>query len=110
MSNEAKHTPGPWKVADELPSIVEDSSHNPRTIAGCGNAVPKSEMEANAHLIAAAPELLKEHEEDDALIMQIATVILNDKIQDYIPFGLRETVKERLRRGTPAIAKAEGRV
>ena len=55
------------------------------------------------------PELLDEHREDDALFMQMATEILNDKCAEFIPFGLREKVQRRLRRGTPAIAKAEGR-
>lgn len=63
---------------------------------------------ANAHLIAAAPELYLEHHADDKLLMQMATVILNDKIADYVPFGLADAVKARLSRGTPAIAKALG--
>lgn len=62
MSENVKHTPGPWIAVEE-----ED-----RTIIGCGwdflgrhiaymsdGGVPRDEEWANTHLIAAAPDLLE---------------------------------------------------
>ena len=65
MTNETKHTPGPWEVtdntADGYGQLVVDSMHG--AVAICYTAergIPgaPSECGANAHLIAAAPELL----------------------------------------------------
>jgi hypothetical protein len=52
-----KHTPGPWEVDESLHVMV--NMNNPRKVTticrvyGCGK-----EFEANARLIASAPELL----------------------------------------------------
>ena len=67
MKPNQKHTPGPWKVCDKAAGRVVDK--NDRTIASCRgmgiSGVSASEAdrlwienEANAQLIAAAPELL----------------------------------------------------
>ena len=56
--NEAKHTPGPWHIhegGDNLHSFVVDSANEGSV---CKIAVNHHE-EANARLIAAAPELLE---------------------------------------------------
>lgn len=62
MSNETKHTPGPWnigKVSEEI--FATDENGIPRTI--CQRAeddeFEAKPWEANAHLIASAPELLE---------------------------------------------------
>lgn len=60
----AAHTPGPWTV--HMPGSVRacDGSHD--TVDGCRTIVeaeiigiPRAEAEANARLIAAAPDLLQ---------------------------------------------------
>lgn len=65
------HTPGPW-VADKRPTEkrqkwyvrsirgTQPSEHNPAVAAIINGAVPWQEMEDNAHLIGAAPEMLVE--------------------------------------------------
>ena len=71
MSTEtvAKHTPGPWKVGthhivltQDCPSVDGARADSIYCIADCGFEKPyhrRGEQEANAHLIAAAPELLE---------------------------------------------------
>lgn len=49
----ATHTPGPWDVTEI--GTIEDQSHNPVQIA----SVSPRNREANARLMAAAPDLLK---------------------------------------------------
>lgn len=51
------HTPGPWTVTEI--GTIEDDSHNPVQIAG----ISPRNRDANARLIAAAPDLLKALEE-----------------------------------------------
>lgn len=52
--SEAKHTPGPWIVDTDY--IIQDGgTSDENTIAIVGD---QEEWKANAHLIAAAPELL----------------------------------------------------
>ncbi len=63
----AKHTPGPWRVSLHLKIVTVEWQKNQREpkeqICDCRfSTCQKLEQEANAHLIAAAPEML------DALI------------------------------------------
>ena len=56
------HTPGPWKINPRASMVVESESG--RTIASCGAYTSNTENtepenQANARLIAAAPELLE---------------------------------------------------
>lgn len=66
-----KHTPGPWMIGHPHPNnacvyIVADGAKEIATLFGPmyglpdagGNFPPSPERDANAHLIAAAPELL----------------------------------------------------
>lgn len=57
MSN-AKHTPGPWGVliGDAGPIVFAGNKGN--MVATCLRQITSAEREANARLIAAAPELL----------------------------------------------------
>lgn len=58
----AKHTPGPWRVAENgfFAMAVETSSGiNITHEAGYGTRISGPEKEANARLISAAPELLQ---------------------------------------------------
>ena len=59
-----KHTPGPWTVEeygdDETPALVIHKDSNSRVcfMATPGSHGDPAKIEADAHLIAAAPELL----------------------------------------------------
>ena len=53
---ETKHTPGPWAIEYRTDG---QSTYSPRICAGEQDAEFKAKAEANARLIAAAPELLE---------------------------------------------------
>lgn len=59
----SKHTPGPWMLADDKTRVITNESVPDAEIADCesGFYCSKniSECEANARLIAAAPEMLE---------------------------------------------------
>lgn len=75
-------------------------------------AATRTEMLANARLMAAAPDLLAACEAADALITQLATVAYNDEAADYFPCGLVERTKEWIGNNPAwaAIQKARGEV
>lgn len=53
----SKHTPGPWRVSKQRPHMVErDIEPGVATVATCHDP---SRASADAHLIAAAPDLLE---------------------------------------------------
>lgn len=58
--SESKHTPGPWDVLNDLASghLVPIDAQNGRHVALAFTNPPYDEHEANARLIASAPELL----------------------------------------------------
>jgi hypothetical protein len=91
------HTPGPWWIENEK------DSEGPREISDCYGRTAEvygegSEGDANARLIAAAPELLA------ALKEAAQELSLVCKWFDHP----EQTTTETLRRATSAIAKAEG--
>lgn len=54
----SKHTQGPWAFQDGDTAVFKDHKGGPSTvIADCGPYIP--ENQANAQLIAAAPEMLE---------------------------------------------------
>lgn len=64
MSND-KHTPGPWKASGTLVYRAGYVNHNTHRIADADpftDTIPLKQCEANAQLIARAPELLAENE------------------------------------------------
>lgn len=88
-----KHTPGPWKaeLRDGMKTI---SSHEePYTII-CKPHHAGGDVEANARLIAAAPELLEALED-------LTFHVMNNSI----PFSV---LQEKIKKAQQAIAKAEG--
>lgn len=93
MSN---HTPGPWRVPITMPTDVVDSAEN-RWIANCRpsvNGAPLEQQEANARLIAAAPDLLE---------------ALEWIVQPDIPIGSNAEFQHRaIEVARAAIAKAKG--
>lgn len=62
MSNETKHTPGPWvaqrEETEDSEKYVIDASGGGYTVCVAVTICGRGEDEANASLIAAAPELL----------------------------------------------------
>lgn len=96
----SKHTPGPWRVEHSAPEegfdawVIDDPTHG-YTIATVADTFNKrSENAANAHLIAAAPEML---------------AALKEYVRDY---GDNEDGDSQLmaEKARAAIAKAEGRI
>ena len=55
---QSKHTPGPFGIIHVNGSYVIDANYGKTDIATIVNRVSQSETEANARLIAAAPDLL----------------------------------------------------
>ncbi len=101
--NTAKHTPGPWVVNDS----TENDDDTTLTICAPADDVEIatmsayengcecfSEIRANAHLIAAAPELL---------------AIIKDMRQAFYVKGTRKALLEVMERSKDLIAKSEGR-
>ncbi len=89
----SKHTPGPWYIQDDL--IRGDYGYVADINGGLIN-------EANARLIAAAPELLA------------ALQIAHEEMVDLQPFEDEDTTGQatwhaKIRQIAEAIAKAEGR-
>jgi len=80
----SKHTPGPWKIRNDITKDTLICSENKTIICGIHqkNLNILSETKANAQLIAAAPELLEKleivlkHSEEGLLI--------NGKLADQI--------------------------
>ncbi|MBU9293072.1 hypothetical protein KTD18_16105 [Burkholderia multivorans] len=71
--NEIKHTPGPWHIAGSGLSRYIEGRVRPgvlQEVAWCGATEVPGQMEANAHLIASAPDMALALEmiaaEDDA--------------------------------------------
>lgn len=54
----SKHTPGPWEVDDTCSRCVVPAGGMGRIAMCHGDSVPPDEEDANAALIAAAPEML----------------------------------------------------
>ena len=93
------HTKGPWKAVDSLSRWNVTTSDKPRTFNICSVNTNLVEQEANARLIAAAPELL------EALQTIVCCVRMNG------PAGTTAYVisEERMIAARAAIAKAEGK-
>ncbi len=85
-------TPGPWRIyepPDPRGSILIVEGH--RSLAGTYRVAARSEERANAHLIAAAPDLLDE--------LENARVIIAGEAPQY---------DQALKRIDAALAKARG--
>ena len=105
MKTETKHTQGPWKahVAHELLNVVTDSvvtvdGLHVADVASYGASI--ATRNANARLIAAAPELL-------AALKAIAPIV-HAFTQDELSVTTIREAHEILSRMQSAISKAEG--
>ena len=56
--NETKHTPGPWHIGKDPAHIYAGYTKHVATVHG-GDCLPPDVSDANARLIAAAPDLLQ---------------------------------------------------
>lgn len=103
MAGEMKHTPGPWEYA-------ADKRDTMRVFAGDGEIVralsthghrrlSKAEREANARLIAAAPDLLE-------FVEQIFNGLDTGMVKVDSPAD--ETLENVLSRGRAAVSRAKG--
>jgi hypothetical protein len=93
VSEEVKHTPGPWKV--DAPYILEIQSSDGQHVATVRHTPDWLEA-ANAHLIAAAPDLLAALERFVELF------------RDLSPDAAGEDLLAAVAGGSAAIAKAKG--
>ena len=90
-----KHTPRPWLVEGRTVYALNDDGYNRFSALVQDAHTPGDELEANARLMAAAPELLKACEE-----------ALDDLVdEDGVYFSGDESLVKQLR---AAIAKALG--
>ena len=77
MTRETKFTPGPWKVnistkSNVFPKRAIFSRDNKFPLAGIfGDPRPKKENEANAHLIAAAPDMYEALKKSENFLMEL---------------------------------------
>lgn len=101
------HTPGPWDLysphpAEQYIDIIEDAaaeSYRPLLRIHHDKAMPQQETEANARLIAAAPELLE-------ALRIIGCQSIGD---DWTYQQAFEFMKKRAKEAYRAATKAEGR-
>ena len=94
------HTPGPWltqasDVYNEAGQVVCDPHPNDYQIRAGAGRIPGSEREANARLIAAAPEML------NALELALATI---ERLKPSKPYdstqGTRDVINAAITRAT----------
>ena len=98
-----KHTPGPWTFSPGPHGSYDIDSLVSTGIKGdpCGESVGSAYREGDAHLIAAAPELLVELRAVSAWLTRLAIAPPNQMIGAALSEGVRRIDK--------AIDKAEGR-
>ena len=115
-----KHTPGPWYISEVENGYAFISANEHVRLARvvwqieddevCGECSPS--CEANAHLIAAAPELLEEHKEWASLIGRVYLMIRQGRSEEAADLIVEAEVID-YQSGEPvavsdAITKAEG--
>lgn len=103
----ASHTPGEWGTDGEY--VFAKTSHNIIGIAAMLAWVEPQERAANARMFAAAPMLFAELKTADRLLTQVASVLADERLENYIPCGLKHTVMDWLRSNSSgrALNKAE---
>ena len=106
MQSEAKHTPGPWRILDpsspvphEHVRVVVGKGRTARdTVASAAAYRRAEECEANARLIAAAPDLLE------------ALRVITSHAQETYPHFESERGQRDIAAALEAIRKATGNV
>jgi len=116
------HTPGPWRIGDYPFDVVRATSADEyRVIATVNHEKPPRalpECEANVQLIAAAPELLDDAQQNDNAFTWLAEQMnsLTDNAKHWnvaqieaVAQDLRLGIERNQKRTRAAIAKAQGR-
>lgn len=98
--SKAKHTPGPWSVSERL-GFGWLIHPNVAVAYGGEGSGKQDEGEHNAHLIAAAPELL-EALKNNLQFAEACHRMTDDKL-------MREAIGSDIIKARKAIAKAEGK-
>lgn len=101
----AKHTPRPWRIEGRTPEnaiIIRAESSWPALVPEFNEVVRDSEQEANARLIASAPELL------EACKVMLAAASWNDRDKCWNIGPMAETEDGKITLLKAAISKAEG--
>lgn len=102
---DAKHTPGPWRVSEQSPTIIKQDMRmignesgvligSASGYTGSGFFPTDEEAVANARLIAAAPELLEALEE-------VMSMLGSELVKDTLGYEWHDKARA-------AIAKATG--
>lgn len=119
---EAKHTPGPWKahidmdgrhrhlaILTEAPEfLVEGWPYHPKiatALHGGKGDCPREIAEANARLIAAAPELLEALEQQNTFLEAWFAAL--GQIEN-VPNGILHNIQQRHKINGAILAKATG--
>lgn len=98
-----KHTPGPWEVVRSWRGELEPfDAKNDHHLLSSESPLPLEEREANAHLIAAAPELL------EALEALMAAYESYARDQEYEGNRWQPEYDENYQQAKKAVAKAKG--
>ena len=93
----SKHTPGPWRVVDSWNDHMVESQNGEEIIWQDGPHDTPTINEANARLIAAAPDLL------EALESMLQSFLITQSLDDY-------PIDAPCNKARAAIAKAKGGV
>ncbi len=106
-----QHTPGSWRIGDAGTTIFGPKTDEPSpvTIAHIapGNRTTKVERQANARLIAAAPELLKALEDLSEIVdWLIQSGNVNSPIEPH-PYGCGVILASQQARSVLARARGE---
>jgi hypothetical protein len=108
-----QYTPGEWIAEGCTIYALNDNGYNrfdARVQRGYTDdaKTSESELEANATLIAAAPNLAQKLYEADQLIMQLATTIIKAEVMNHVPFGLQDKCNQWLRDGATSVLSKAG--
>jgi hypothetical protein len=107
MKMSINHTPGPWVIVPTLTgalSINVAPTVPVATVGGSAWHLGKEVATANAHLIAAAPDMLAAHQENARLL----SLVIHD-LQGRIDGGKLAALQQCVDRSRAAIAKATGK-
>lgn len=116
--SEAKHTPGPWKAfntfgQDIYPEYDSEAMLHIAELCPEGTengdcSITYEEAKANAHLIAAAPEMLKALEQSTLTLVLLKNQVVTSCKKDPRWEGMDEEIQKYIDANRNAIALARG--
>ena len=108
MTTETKHTPGPWELMeDRVPGGLELGA-NGRAICEIWRRNKPDTEEANAHLIAASPDMYAALKEARSFV-EDARSLRRGVLSHFGATTNYDDIDDYLRRIDAALAKAEGK-